>query len=728
MRGTTAFDNGGHELKAARRWSVQCLLLAFGHVANGHAAVAGEDDIFFAELPLIASVSRLPQRISETPASVTVIDQEMIRTSGARTVEDLLRLVPGFQVTSHNQDPAIVTYHGLSTGLSSGSSSDEFSSRVQVLIDGRSQFSPLFKSGVNWNLLPVILENIERIEVTRGSNTVSYGSNAVMGVINIITQEPAQTRGWMVAANHGNNQVSDQTLRWSGGTEDLDLRFSAKQFQDGGFTQAYYSTWSPAPDTRRTGLLDLRADLRLGNRDEIQFTASQVEDVSEYGRPDRLTDPLREMTSRSRALGIQWRRVVSSDEEYALRYNFTQDWASAPYLRQYTFDVYPSGTNVTTSMPFDSGGESRVHELEFEHRLAPFANTRLTWGSAVKSIELRSPAQFTDNDWKKRNNARVFGNLEYKPHAQWLFNFGASLEKDSINGTFLDPRASLSYHLTPEHTLRLVAARAHRTPSLYEAQGYTERWATYNGVAKRDITYRAPGVDPERIDSFEIGYLGELKEYRLSLDVRLFSERIPNHIQIVPLALPANSPDEQGVDLSRYSPLSNTPFPYGRADGAINLEDVRIHGYEQQWRWQPFEGTRLIYNHAMIAIDAELSERTPVADDTINTDKISRQTRASAPLHSQSAMLIQKLPFDLQASVMYYRSDTMRWRRNGGPVQASERFDWRLAKSFRFGSTRGEIAYTAQMVNAAQEGRVATDTQPARLADKLQWLSLRLDF
>ncbi len=713
-------------MKRTTRLPLPGLLAALGLISSGAHAAPGDDELFFAELPMVASVSRLPQKISDTPAAVTVIDQEMIRASGARTVEDLMRLVPGFQVTSHNQDPAIVTYHGLNTGLSSGSSSDEYSSRVQVLIDGRSQFSPLFKSGVNWNLLPVILENIERIEVTRGSNTVSYGSNAVLGVINIITQDPAQTRGWMIAANHGNNQISDQTIRWSGGTENTDIRFSAKQFQDGGFNRAYYTGWSPAPDTRRSGLLDLRVDLRLSNRDELQLTASQVEDTSEYGRPDRLTDPLRELESRSRSLGALWRHVISGDEEFSLRYNFVEDWAASPYLRQYTFDAYPYNTNVTATTPFDSGGRSRVHELEFEHRLVPLDKTRLTWGLAAKSIELRSPAQFTSNDWKRRNNLRIFGNLEFKPNNQWVFNLGSSLEKDSINGSFIDPRASASYHLTPEHTLRVIAARAHRTPSLYEAQGYTERWASYLGTAVRDVTYRSPGVEPERIDAFEIGYLGEFKALRATLDVRLFTERIPNRIQTVPLPLPASDPDDQGNGRAYF--LNNAMFPYGRADGAINLEHVRIRGHEQQLRWQPFEGTRLIYNNALIAIDAHLTDTRQVADDPVNTEKIPAQTRSSAPVHSQSAMLIQQLPFDVQASIMYARSTPMRWRRNGGPIQASERFDWRLAKLFRLGQTRGEIAYTVQMVNASQEGRFAQDTQPGRLQDKLQWLSLRLNF
>ena len=113
------------------RFCLRLSLVALGTLTA--FATRAEENIFFSSLPLVASVSRLPQQLSETPASVTIIDQEMIRASGMRTVEDLLRLVPGFQVTSHNQDPANVVYHGLNTGLSG----DEYGSRVQVLVDGR---------------------------------------------------------------------------------------------------------------------------------------------------------------------------------------------------------------------------------------------------------------------------------------------------------------------------------------------------------------------------------------------------------------------------------------------------------------------------------------------------------------------------------------------------------------------------------------------------------------
>ena len=188
--------------------------------------------------------------------------------------------------------------------------------------------------------------------------------------------------------------------------------------------------------------------------------------------------------------------------------------------------------------------------------------------------------------------------------------------------------------------------------------------------------------------------------------------------RILPLSLPPSSPDDaEGLNV-------RSTLPFGRADGAINLERVVITGYEYQIRWQPFENTRLLYNRALICIDADLTDISVVADAANNIGKISQQGRESAPVHSQSAMLMQKLPYDIQASVMYFRNSTMRWRRNGPPLEASERFDWRLAKSFNLGSSRAELAYTVQMNNESLEGRFGG----LRYADKLHWMSLRLDF
>lgn len=692
------------------------LMLAMVGAGLAGTAMANDEGMYFSELPIVASVSRLPQKLSEAPGAVTVIDRDMIRASGARNFADLLRLVPGFQVTPPNQDSAVVAYHGLSN--------EEYTPRVQVLIDGRSQYSPLFKSGVNWNLLPVVLENIERIEVIRGSNTVSYGSNAFLGVVNIITQDASQTRGWMVAVNHGNQSIRDETIRWGGRTGPVDVRMTYRQSGDDGFRKMFDGGlgWFDPHDSRHGKVFDLRIDAPLSDRDELQVSISHAEDISQYGRPRSLSDPFRDFSQSSSSLSAEWRRMLGAGEEIKLRYAHVEDWASGAYQERVSYNQ-PNGTGVTYYFPNNPGGESTADELEFQHLLSPWKNTRLVWGAVAKNSAVSSLYQFAKTDWQHRSSFRTFGSLEWRPAEQWLLNLGGSLEHDTVVGNFFDPRASVSYHLAKDHTLRLIASRAHRTPSLYEAYGNTQK-TPLGQSSPLDRTYLAvPGLQAERIDTLEIGYLGELKSARASLDVRAFHERIPNRITIIPYALSAATADDRDDAISRNNILNSGMFPYGRADGALNQERVVIQGYEYQLRWQPFETTRLLYNHAYIRTYANLTDESIVADaGGLNTNKISRQTSESAPRNSQSAMIVQKLPYDVEASLMYYKSGWMRWLRNSY-TSPYERVDWRLAKSLRIGQVKAELAYTAQMANHAMEGRRNT-----RVANEMHWLSLRLDF
>ena len=682
----------------------------------GTNSQAADEDIFFSELPVVASVSRLPQPLSEAPGAVTVIDRDMIRASGARNFADLLRLVPGFQVTPPNQDSAVVAYHGLSN--------EEYTPRVQVLIDGRSQYSPLFKSGVNWNLLPVVLENIDRIEVMRGSNTVSYGSNAFLGVVNIITLDSSQTQGWMIAANHGNASIRDETIRWGGKAANADVRMTYRQMSDDGFRKMYDGGlgWFDPHDSRHNSVFDVRVDMPISDRDELRFSLSHVEEVSQFGRPKSTSDPFRDLSQNSTSLSAEWHRSLGGGDEIKLRYSHVQDWASGAYNEAIS---YSNLLNKTVRYNFlnNPGGESTIDELEFQHILALSNQTRAVWGLNGKYASVKSPYQFTSSDWKSRSTYRAFGNLEHRPDKNWLFNAGASLEYDTVAEWMFDPRVSISYHLLKDHTIRFVASRAHRSPSLYEAYGNTQK-TPFGATSPVDRTYfAAPGLEPERIDTLEIGYLGELKSARASIDLRAFNERSPNRITIVPYALPASSSEDKDNLGLRLFPGNNSPFPYGRADAALNLENVSIQGYEYQLRWQPFDSTRLMYGHSYTRTYANLTDETLVADTKgQNTLKISNQTTESAPRNSQTAMIVQRLPYDVEASVMYYKSGFMRWLRNSY-TSPYERVDWRLALPFKIGNSKAEIAYVAQMSNHDMEGRRNT-----RVANEMHWFSMRVDF
>ena len=138
---------------AARSIAVLGLIAAlFALRGNAQEAYAVSEADYLAEMPVVLSVSRLPQRLDETPGAVTLIDRSMIRLSGARDLADLMRLVPGFQTSmSFELGGPQASYHGAFGG---------FSNRIQVLVDGRSVYSPYFVGSVEAGLQTVALQDI----------------------------------------------------------------------------------------------------------------------------------------------------------------------------------------------------------------------------------------------------------------------------------------------------------------------------------------------------------------------------------------------------------------------------------------------------------------------------------------------------------------------------------------------------------------------------------------
>lgn len=154
----------------------------------------------------MTSVSRKEQKVSQTAAAIFVISQEDIRRSGANNIPDLLRMVPGVNVAQISSNIWAISVRGFD---------GEFSNKLLVMLDGRIACLPTF-SGTFWDVPDVPLENIERIEVIRGTGGATWGANAVDGVINIITSKASESRGGMVVAGAGNLDQGFGTLQYGG--------------------------------------------------------------------------------------------------------------------------------------------------------------------------------------------------------------------------------------------------------------------------------------------------------------------------------------------------------------------------------------------------------------------------------------------------------------------------------------------------------------------------------
>jgi len=154
----------------------------------------------------VTSVSKTEQRLSRTASAVFVITREDIRRSGATNIPDLLRMVPGISVAQISANTWAITARGLN---------GRFSNELLVMLDGRSVYTPTF-DGVRWDGLDLPLEDIERIEVIRGPGASVWATNAVNGVINIITKKAPGTSGGMVVAGGGTIDQGFGTLQYGG--------------------------------------------------------------------------------------------------------------------------------------------------------------------------------------------------------------------------------------------------------------------------------------------------------------------------------------------------------------------------------------------------------------------------------------------------------------------------------------------------------------------------------
>src|ERR1700737_2689826 len=161
------------------------------------------DDLMNVE---VTSVSRKGQKVADTAAAVFVITQDDIRRSGATSIPEILRIVPGLNVARLNGNVWAISARGFN---------DQFADKLLVMIDGRSVYTPLF-SGVFWDVQDTLLEDIDRIEVIRGPGGTLWGANAVNGIINIITKHTKDTQGGLVVAGTGNIEKNFGGARYGG--------------------------------------------------------------------------------------------------------------------------------------------------------------------------------------------------------------------------------------------------------------------------------------------------------------------------------------------------------------------------------------------------------------------------------------------------------------------------------------------------------------------------------
>jgi iron complex outermembrane receptor protein len=207
----------------------------------------------------ITSASKTEQKLSRTASAVFVITAEDIRQSNATNIPDLLRMVPGIDVAQINANTWAVSARGLN---------GRFSNELLVMLDGRSVYTPTF-DGVFWDVLDLPLEDIERIEVIRGPGASVWATNAVNGVINIITKKASDTPGAMVVAGGGTVDQGFGTLHYGGNIgKDTSFRVFTKYLNQDHFPNPDGQDGGDGWNLARAGF---RTDTVFSSKDTLTF-------------------------------------------------------------------------------------------------------------------------------------------------------------------------------------------------------------------------------------------------------------------------------------------------------------------------------------------------------------------------------------------------------------------------------------------------------------------------
>lgn len=328
------------------------------------------------KLPTVLSATRLKQSPAEVPGSMTVLDRQLIRASGARDVPELMRLVPGMMVGYNSGNVVNVNYHG--TNITEAR-------RMQVLVDGRSVYRPGLAT-VDWTDIPLAIEDIERIEVFRGPNTAAYGANALMGVINIVSTRPEFGQGSRIKITRGNRGVSDIYARQGFSFGNSHARLSLSGKQDDGFD--HDDDGGDYRDGRRLSALNLlgTTDLnatqtltwQLGAKEGVKqrsndysVMAEPIDDSYEFDRlmaQQGASDS--DTTANDYFIQLHWKNDLSPDHRlevktYAQHMERLSQWRAcdspvvfSPEMRELYLlgNVYPRRMNYILRRRQNSGG------------------------------------------------------------------------------------------------------------------------------------------------------------------------------------------------------------------------------------------------------------------------------------------------------------------------------------------------------------------------------------
>ncbi len=513
-------------------WStLAVLLLGCPPGAPGVPPAEGYQD--FSELDLeslldqtIVTASRHVQKRSDAPVSATVITAEEIAASGAHSIPELLRRVPGLDV---------IRLTGSSYSVSARGLNDAAANNLLVLIDGRSVYVDVYGVTI-WDHLPVGLDDIASIEVIRGPGSALHGASALAGVINILTFGAGERPGVQARTTVSDAGESYGSLRHSGAR--------------GATAWTVSSTWTRAP-----GWWD-----RPRESDHARLHGNLTHDLGSDrrlrlgGGATNGTTMLAPFDGRMEVAGQT--RHLRADAEVG---DLTLRW----YWNDWDLELEPINFSLGGPEPAIS---SSLHDVELRGAHDLGARNFLLWGASYRHLRVDYSLQDVGAE---QDIYAGFALQEWRPRPDLMTSVGVRYENHPITGDQLAPQAGLVYKPAGDHAVRLSYRQAYRNPSYLETYWRTdlEQIPGFPQTIRGNRNLAAEGIR-----SLEIGWQGVIGQ-KVLLDLAVFHNQLDDLVSF----------QVQGFYPSPPAPQPDIPRKYGFG----NTFSWRATGGELSWQLEP---------------------------------------------------------------------------------------------------------------------------------------------
>ncbi|MCU0786063.1 MAG: TonB-dependent receptor [Verrucomicrobia bacterium] len=442
------------------------------------------------EVPKVFGASKLEQKTTEAPSSVTVINADEIKRYGHRTLADVLQSVQGFHV-SYDRNYAFLGARGVSLG--------DFNSRILLLVDGHRVNNNLTDGAFVDTAFLLDIDLIDRVEIIRGPGSVLYGNNAFFGVINVITRTGKQLNGAEVSGEYG--EFDSYKARATFGklfTNGVQLLLSGTYYESDGADRLFYKEFNtPA---QNNGVAKGRDEdffsSFFGSLSYRDFTLEGAFSSREKANPTAqfittFNDPrLRTTDERSYAA-----------LKYAHSFPEIVDVTAQLYYDRNDYSIgYPVGDPLAVAFyREEQAGEWWGAELQLTKRL--WNRHTVTLGAEYRDDfrqEQRvfdSTTVYTDNQ-SDRQSYGVYVQGEFVLRTNLLFNGGVRYDQYGDFDPALNPRLALIYHPFEKSTLKALYGTAFRAPNFLELSDP-----------------RFQDIQPEEITSYELVYEQEIGKH-----------------------------------------------------------------------------------------------------------------------------------------------------------------------------------------------------------------------